>query len=69
MYDSMRIDQLREGQEFLYDGQNQVVVKSEPNLLGFYDVWYKPVAFKDIACPASGHLVTEGNHAVLIPPS
>lgn len=68
MFDTTRIDQLRPLQEFIYDGARQVVVKAEINIFGSYDVWYKPVAFKNTPCPATGHFETDGNHAVLIPP-
>jgi hypothetical protein len=67
MFDTMRIDRLREGQTFLYSGAYQVVVKAERNIFGAYDVWYKPVEFKNVSCPATGHFETNGDHAVMIP--
>lgn len=67
MSDTTRIDQLRPGQEFVYNGASQVVVKAERNLFGVYDVWYKPVQYKDVPCPATGHFEADGDHAVLTP--
>lgn len=51
------VKDVKAGQEFLYDNMYQVVVKAEPDMLGRLDIWFKPASFKNVACPATGHLV------------
>jgi hypothetical protein len=66
MYKSVTARDIREGQEFLYSSAIQVVVKAELNMLGEMDVWFKPVEFKNIACPANGHLVLDPDKSALL---
>lgn len=65
MYESVTAKDVREGMEFFYSNAIQVVVKSELNMLGQQDVWFKPVELKDIQCPASGHLVLDPDKSAL----